>query len=43
MLRWLLTQPPEQKTGHRYVPETFGLTAAGIRAEFSDYIKTYAL
>ena len=43
MLRWLQMQPPEQKTGHRYVPETFGLTAAGIRAEFSDYIKTYAL
>jgi hypothetical protein len=43
MLHWLRTQPPEQKTGHHYVPETFGLTAAGIRAEFADYVKTYAL
>lgn len=43
MLHWLRMQPPEQKTGHRYVPETFGLTTAGIRAEFADYIKTYEL
>jgi hypothetical protein len=43
MRRWLQQQPPAQKTGHRYAPETFGLTAQGIRAEFADYVRTYAL
>jgi Sulfotransferase family len=43
MRQWLKEQPPAQKTGHRYAPETFGLTAQGIRAEFADYVRTYAL
>jgi len=43
MRSWLQNQPIAQKTAHRYAPETFGLTAAGIRSEFSDYIKTYGL
>jgi hypothetical protein len=43
MRSWLKNQPIAQKTAHRYVPETFGLTAAGIRSEFADYIETYDL
>jgi hypothetical protein len=43
MRSWLKDQPVAQKTGHRYLPETFGLTAAGIRSEFADYIRTYGL
>jgi hypothetical protein len=43
MRQWLKEQPPAQKTGHRYAPQTFGLTAQGIRAEFADYVRTYAL
>jgi hypothetical protein len=43
MQAWLQNQPTAQRTAHRYVPETFGLTTAGIRSEFSDYIRTYGL
>jgi hypothetical protein len=43
MRLWLEQQPPTQKTGHRYTPETFGLTAQGIRAELADYVQTHAL
>ena len=43
MRQWLKEQPPAQKSGHRYTPETFGLTTQGIRAEFDDYVRTYAL
>jgi hypothetical protein len=43
MRSWLQNQPIAQKTAHRYLPETFGLTSAGIRSEFSEYIKTYDL
>ena len=43
MRLWLEQQPPAQKTGHRYTPETFGLTAQGIRAELADYVQTHAL
>ena len=43
MRQWLDEQPPAQKLGHRYTPETFGLTTQGIRAEFADYVRSYAL
>jgi hypothetical protein len=43
MRQWLEEQPPAQKLGHRYAPETFGLTTRGIRAEFADYVRAYAL
>lgn len=43
MRQWLRDQPPAQKGGHRYSPETFGLTAQGIRSEFADYVRAHAL
>jgi hypothetical protein len=43
MRSWLKNQPVAQRTAHRYVPETFGLTAEGIRGEFAEYIGTYDL
>ena len=43
MQEWLLLQPPQQKSGHHYVPETFGLTSQGIRDSFAEYIGTHGL
>jgi len=43
MRQWLRDQPAAQKSGHRYSPEAFGLTAQGIRAELAAYVDAYAL
>ena len=38
---YLGRKPRGLKGRHRYSPEAFGLTAAGIRAEFSHYIERF--
>ena len=43
MLRWLSTQKPEQKGGHRYKAETFGLSEQGLRELFKPYIQRFDL
>lgn len=43
MLRWLSTQKPEQKGGHRYKAETFGLSETGLRELFRPYIQRFDL
>lgn len=43
MSRWLEEQPPEQKGSHRYSAETFGLSEAGLRSQYSGYIERYSL
>jgi hypothetical protein len=43
MRAWLDNQPPEQKTGHHYTAESFGLTEQGLRDLFADYIERYNL
>ena len=40
---YLARKPKGSKGHHRYSPEDFGLTAAGIRAEFKDYIERFAI
>jgi hypothetical protein len=43
MRHWLDHQPAEQKTGHRYTAETFGLSESGLRDLFADYIERFDL
>ena len=43
MRDWLANQPPEQKGGHRYTAEEFGVTAGQLRRDFADYIARYRL
>jgi len=38
---YLARKPKDAKGRHRYSPESFGLTAEGIRAEFHDYIDRF--
>lgn len=37
MQRWLADHPRRASSGTRYLPETYGLTAAGLRAAFAEY------
>lgn len=43
MKRWLASQKPEQKGGHRYQAETFGLSEQGLRELFAPYIDRFDL
>lgn len=40
---WLVHQPEEQKSGHSYTAEAFGLTENGLRELYADYIERFDL
>lgn len=43
MRHWLDEQPEERKRGAQAPPERYGLTAAGLRDQYADYIQTFSL
>jgi hypothetical protein len=43
MQLWLDNQPAEQKSGHRYTAENFGLTEKGLRELYASYIQRFNL